>query len=348
MGEISDQTKIAIKKSHEPALFVYANNKTNFEAEISIDCVVLNVNKIEKNEKLTSPTLFVQSLPFTIVISRETKKPTKRSHQTKVLSVQMVISDEIQGHWSSKFSVRFWAEKSVDQPHAFDEKLEYQLNNTNLTVSHDIESASIIELKKLYFKIDISAQFPSGRYQWPSRAATGYIGLVNEGATCYINSMLQSLFCTNEFRRIIYSIGIDSEDANNSFIFWLKYIFYSMQFGGLTKIGTIGMIRCFDWEEMTATNQQDIHEFLRRLIDKLLQSVEATEFKDRLVNLFAGTIQTTMRCKNVDYVTTRTETFLDLQLPIEDDSNIYCAFGTYLDTLSISKLVVFFSHFQFF
>ena len=32
-----------------------------------------------------------------------------------------------------------------------------------------------------------------------------YRGLINEGSTCYLNSLLQTLFMTPEFRRNIYS-----------------------------------------------------------------------------------------------------------------------------------------------
>ena len=32
-----------------------------------------------------------------------------------------------------------------------------------------------------------------------------YQGLVNEGATCYLNSLLQTLFMTHEFRENIYA-----------------------------------------------------------------------------------------------------------------------------------------------
>ena len=32
-----------------------------------------------------------------------------------------------------------------------------------------------------------------------------YIGLANQGATCYMNSLLQSLYMTAEFRQFIYT-----------------------------------------------------------------------------------------------------------------------------------------------
>ncbi len=40
---------------------------------------------------------------------------------------------------------------------------------------------------------------------------TGYVGLVNQAMTCYLNSLLQSLYMTPEFRnalhRLAYQMG---------------------------------------------------------------------------------------------------------------------------------------------
>ena len=40
------------------------------------------------------------------------------------------------------------------------------------------------------------------RFSWDSKKHTGYVGLKNQGATCYMNSLLQTLYFTNQLRKV--------------------------------------------------------------------------------------------------------------------------------------------------
>lgn len=333
LHEMAETKSATGKKVGEPAIFVYANNQTNFEHQIDLKFTVLNVNKIESNENLTSPTFFVQSLPFHIVIEHEKRKSSKKGNKIDKLQIQLIVGQDNQDQWSSKFSVNFHSNEVRD----LQKFIESELSDTKCTISHTIEWDAVSELKVLYFQIHIDAEQPNGGYEWPSREATGYNGIVNEGATCYINCLFQSLYFTNEFRRLIYGTPIESEDVNDSFLFWLKYIFYALQFNRLPKITTKNMIKCFNWAEMNETSHQDVQEFLRLLMDKIEQFVDGTEFKQRLNDLFVGTMKSTITCKNSGYSTSKNETFWDIPLPIDESPNIYGAFGVFLDAITINE-----------
>jgi ubiquitin C-terminal hydrolase len=44
---------------------------------------------------------------------------------------------------------------------------------------------------------------------WNKKSDTGFVGLSNQGATCYMNSLIQTLFMTPEFRNALYKWDFD-------------------------------------------------------------------------------------------------------------------------------------------
>ena len=55
---------------------------------------------------------------------------------------------------------------------------------------------------KLVMRVEIDVQ-KDERYAYDSRKETGYVGLKNQGATCYMNSLLQYIYQLPLFRKVL-------------------------------------------------------------------------------------------------------------------------------------------------
>lgn len=62
-----------------------------------------------------------------------------------------------------------------------------------------------------------------------SRSTAGYVGLVNQAMTCYLNSLLQALYMTPEFRNALYNWEFDGIDASKNIPYQLQKLFLNLQ-----------------------------------------------------------------------------------------------------------------------
>jgi len=46
--------------------------------------------------------------------------------------------------------------------------------------------------------------YSGGMSEWNKKSKTGFVGLSNQGATCYLNSLIQTLYMTPDFRNAVY------------------------------------------------------------------------------------------------------------------------------------------------
>lgn len=103
---------------------------------------------------------------------------------------------------------------------------------------------------------------------YDSKKVTGYVGLQNQGATCYMNSLFQSLYFTNSFRKAVYQIPTENDTPTKSIALALQRVFYNLQFMN-TAVGTTELTKSFGWDSLEAFRQHDVQEFNRVLQDNL-------------------------------------------------------------------------------
>ena len=187
-----------------------------------------------------------------------------------------------------------------------------------------------IKEEAVTFEVKVTADAPHG-VCWDSKKHTGYVGLRNQGATCYMNSLLQVLYFTNVLRKCVYKMPTEADDSTKSVGLALQRVFYDLQF--LDKaVGTKKLTKSFGWETLDSFMQHDVQEFLRVLLDKLEIKMKGTCVAGIIPKLFEGKTLSYIRCKNVDYTSSRTETYYDIQLNIKGQKTIMDSFKDYVKT----------------
>jgi ubiquitin carboxyl-terminal hydrolase 7 len=63
---------------------------------------------------------------------------------------------------------------------------------------------------------------------YDSKKEIGYVGLKNQGATCYMNSLLQSLYFTPAFRKAVCQIPTEGDGPRESIALALQRIFFNL------------------------------------------------------------------------------------------------------------------------
>ncbi|KAK4104898.1 cysteine proteinase [Parathielavia hyrcaniae] len=164
---------------------------------------------------------------------------------------------------------------------------------------------------------------------YDSKKETGYVGLKNQGATCYLNSLLQSLYFTSAFRKAIYSIPTEHDENMSNSAYTLQRLFYQLQTSN-TAVGTAELTKSFGWETRHIFEQQDVQELSRKLIDQMEKKMKGTEFEKALPQMFSGKIKTYISCINVPYESSRIEDFWDVQLNVNGNENLLDSFRDYI------------------
>ncbi|CAN9502416.1 unnamed protein product [Ophioblennius macclurei] len=154
------------------------------------------------------------------------------------------------------------------------------------------------------------------------RGRSNLCGIKNQGGTCYLNSLLQTLLFTPEFREELFSLGrgelgcLEDKDKPEAKVrvipLELQRLFARLLLVDQQSASTADLTDSFGWNSSEGTNQHDVQELNRILFSALEHSLVDTSGSAFIHRLYHGTIVNSIVCKECGNVSQRQEDFLDL------------------------------------
>lgn len=166
--------------------------------------------------------------------------------------------------------------------------------------------------------------------------AAPYCGLLNLGATCYMNSFLQVLYHIPYFRKLIYSINTSADTKGESIVFNLQKLFALMEMSP-DAVSTEDLTRSFGWNEAETNVQHDIEEFSRVLMESIKEKLKDTSEASEIEKMFTGTQIHEINLPKVSKSIVNSENFEDLQLLVKGCNDIYSSFQHFISPQKIDE-----------
>uniref|UniRef100_UPI00398EAE58 uncharacterized protein isoform X3 n=1 Tax=Pristiophorus japonicus TaxID=55135 RepID=UPI00398EAE58 len=137
-----------------------------------------------------------------------------------------------------------------------------------------------------------------------------FVGLINQGATCYLNTLLQTWFMTPEVKCHIGSLKSDM-----IFVLELQSLYEKLESSEEMFLGTNALTSSLS---LNVFKQCDIEECFRDLINKLNVEVDQGH---KILKLYQITMVQSVKCSGCTNLVEDDCFFLDIPLPIRSDTS---------------------------
>eukprot|EP01012_Entosiphon_sulcatum_P020819 TRINITY_DN25687_c1_g1_i1.p1 TRINITY_DN25687_c1_g1~~TRINITY_DN25687_c1_g1_i1.p1 ORF type:complete len:729 (+),score=146.84 TRINITY_DN25687_c1_g1_i1:82-2187(+) len=151
-----------------------------------------------------------------------------------------------------------------------------------------------------------------------AKGKAGYVGLRNQGSTCYMNSLLQTLFMTPEFRHALLGWELQpGPDTSKNIPLQLQQLFSRLQQSEHGAVETKALTNSFGWTAADTFTQHDVQELNRVLFEAIQKYLERHKVEDFISRLYEGHMIDYIACQRCGGGRERLDTYQDIQVAVK-------------------------------
>jgi ubiquitin carboxyl-terminal hydrolase 34 len=165
------------------------------------------------------------------------------------------------------------------------------------------------------------------------RSGTGYVGLYNPRAICYMNSLLTQLFMNVNFRQFILSLDVKEAGGSQRLLYETQRLFAQMQNSFCKSTDPRDFAACvksLDKTPIDISIQMDADEFYNLLFDQWESQLLKQEHKHQFRSFYGGQTLNQIKSKECEHVSERMEPFFAVQCDVQGKANLHESLQAYV------------------